>query len=759
MSDARILIGQFIGRRTAAPDSPTSPLAPGGVIDPTKSFSEVDLRDELTPDIPGARSIPARGPVVPELTLSSPAAVWDPADVSVEPSRKVASPIDVGHGRDSTPAKEQLPHVTPPPTLVAGQQPSLPLDNPSVLPGPPSVILGGPAILPDTPSFSPGSPAIMPSIPAVALGSPSTLPGPPAFAPTDPAPTFTPAFFGEGPRPRAPGGVLDPSQDAQRAIHLADARISGMLALFGAEYAPSVGAGQGIVGGPGTLALDPRLYVNSLTRLGHQLGVSGLAAFALEQAGLFALNSHGRVWNPILMVPPPILQSMMAPTLDGPGPSRDIHAEMARGTYNVDNATAGPPFFEAQAGIGGGPVPSGPRLVGAVSQDAAIVDDPSSAVGPLVAAGLSERNKYTPDVPYSENAVPLISDLVAGALGTSRERGAVMLTDGPEGMKVLLSSVRDGERLSIMFNPDKNSLSGRNEWRPRAGIAADIGAPVGQLSALNASAFPRGIIPARIAGENDFGFISHRRGESPSDIISDDVAYVPLSFTDLRPVRNTYRTVYFRPFITNLSEDFSPAWNKGEYFGRVDPVATYTATGRAVNLGFTLNAFGPEDLATIYQKLHWLTSMVYPEYDSDLSFRAGPVVRMRVGDVINAIGPEGGRGLPGIITSLSYNYDESPWELQRDMKVPRNVRVGITFDVLHDRPIGRGAEGRFGGIGSHDDKGLYLPPTVGAARQTGEETGPEVSRGGESFRLVGGPRADGLVNYPNDRMDALVKRR
>jgi hypothetical protein len=93
--------------------------------------------------------------------------------------------------------------------------------------------------------------------------------------------------------------------------------------------------------------------------------------------------------------------------------------------------------------------------------------------------------------------------------------------------------------------------------------------------------------------------------------------------------------------------------------------------------------------------------MVYPEYRGGSYYR-GPVVRMRVGDLLNATGKrDSNRGLPGVITSLDLNYDEATWELETGQKVPRVIDVSLGFHVLHEHPIGITAgthASQFGGI-------------------------------------------------------------
>lgn len=601
-------------------------------------------------------------------------------------------------------------------------------------------------------------------------------------------------------RSHAPGGQIDPARDIQRRLHTADAEIRAILRGTGQEYttipigAPGgagfskrpVGAVRTPFGTQGDMALDPILFGKSVARVGAHLGAAGLAVFAAEQLALFSLNNRGRIWNPLMAFPPPLVQNFIQPALDlqipalgaalGDGIPRvgeeppDIHKQMAEGTYSVDRVLSSPPFYDREDKIGAGkgaPGPgagflakvgsalkqvgvnvTGPRLVGAHSQEQPrtggnIVDDPDHVSGPLNIAGLEQRNKYSPTNPYSENAVPKIGSLVDDAM--AGEDGNFLAT-GPEDLRTILDSKRNADKIKNMFQIDRQKVI-PDEWRAKEDIAALDGLPF--VNELEQSAFSRGIIPVKFKGDSKFGFIVTTQGQAPSEKIPDDEAYVPLSFTDLRPHNASYRTVFFRPFITNFSEDFSPEWNKQNFYGRTDAVATYQSTGRVVQLGFKVVAFGPEDVKTIYQKLNWLTSMVYPEYDSDLVFKSGPVVRMRIGDVINAIGPEGGRGLPGIIESLSFDYNDSIWELKKDFKVPRNINVALTFHILHDRPIGIGAEGKFGGIGEFKD-GKYVPPSGqssgGSSAGDSSEKSAEIKKGMDAFRIVGGDSADDDMN-------------
>jgi len=189
-----------------------------------------------------------------------------------------------------------------------------------------------------------------------------------------------------------------------------------------------------------------------------------------------------------------------------------------------------------------------------------------------------------------------------------------------------------------------------------------------------------------------------------TDEVPDEKTVVPLVFTDLRTSDGTTRMVYFQPFITSLSEQITPRWNMANYFGRVDPVATYQNTGRTISLGFKLVAFSYTDLTTIFKKIGWLNSMCYPQYE-DRMFKAGPIIRMRVGDLISSRGAN--KGVTGVITNLSMNYSQAIWELDVNAKLPRNIEVSLTFQVLHELPIGLGNDATTGQLsfGGVEDNG------------------------------------------------------
>jgi hypothetical protein len=485
--------------------------------------------------------------------------------------------------------------------------------------------------------------------------------------------------------------------------------------------------------------LDPRLYAKSVIRIGKALGVSGAILFAAQQFGLFVMNSTGKIWNPLTTIGAPAPLGALMPaaadvlyqqvkTMIGGGiplPGQDMHYDIAKGKYNLVRITANYPFIRKT--VLGGRVGTSGEIV-ADSQRGAFEQEGNTYGKPLVDATLNVRNQYFPKISTGQSAASVenskvpVDTLIQDALSGQNTSGHLLDDLGTETKRYSYNKTSiNGEttkRLTSLMD-SKVSLT-RPDRTDKTYNLRDPGA-----FPLYTPSFNGGIIPAKFQAENSQGFILTGKGEAQTNKISDNTAYLPFSLTDLRPVGGShkYRTVYFRPLNLKLNESFVPRWNKSNYYGRVDAVATYEATDRSIGITFDMHAFSPEDLKTIYQKLHWLNSMLYPSYNKELIYQSGPVIRVRVGDVINALGPEGCRGLPGIIESVELDYSEGLWELEDGIKVPRSVSVSMQITILHDKPIGIGVDGKFGGMGLIGDDGKYVPPSMMSQAKQGEKNG------------------------------------
>lgn len=207
--------------------------------------------------------------------------------------------------------------------------------------------------------------------------------------------------------------------------------------------------------------------------------------------------------------------------------------------------------------------------------------------------------------------------------------------------------------------------------KPRAGQSDGITNTFGgDAPGLNAA-----VVPAGYPTENDESLIE-------DEPLSDSDVYMPFTFEDLREPEGEKKFLYFRAFLKgDLSENFTPDWQTQHFYGRVDQVPIYKGTIRTINVSFDIAAFTRSDLPVVWRKLNKLQSMVYPAFDLRGFITSGPIIRMRIGDLVAG---KNKRGLPGYITGMDWSFPDGLWEVDTDFKVPRMISVSLSFTVVHD---------------------------------------------------------------------------
>jgi hypothetical protein len=179
-------------------------------------------------------------------------------------------------------------------------------------------------------------------------------------------------------------------------------------------------------------------------------------------------------------------------------------------------------------------------------------------------------------------------------------------------------------------------------------------------------------------GPDEFGSIG----------IEDSTNYIPFFFEDMRMAPGNKRRIYFRAFLSSLRESFAPSWTKEEFFGRVEPVGAYKGTSRTVSLSFIIVAMSYAGFTVMWKKVNQFVKLLYPTFRNGVMVKA-PVTRMRVGDLIS---DSEGNGLPGYISSIDFDYTESPWEITEWLgysptvepgKAPQLIKVNLSFEVIH----------------------------------------------------------------------------
>ena len=137
---------------------------------------------------------------------------------------------------------------------------------------------------------------------------------------------------------------------------------------------------------------------------------------------------------------------------------------------------------------------------------------------------------------------------------------------------------------------------------------------------------------------------------------------------------------YLQATLQSLSESYAPSWTSKHFFGRTEQIHTYTMTDRTIDLSFVIFANEIRRLQNLYERVTWLAQQTYGSYDDSSRMKAGPLIRMTIGDMFS--------NLTGFIRSLSFDWSYlgpgGKWEITQGLRIPMACNVQMNFTVIHD---------------------------------------------------------------------------
>ena len=180
-------------------------------------------------------------------------------------------------------------------------------------------------------------------------------------------------------------------------------------------------------------------------------------------------------------------------------------------------------------------------------------------------------------------------------------------------------------------------------------------------------------------------------------------------------------SVWFPAFIESFSDAYNSEWNAEQVFGRMDPIATFMNTRRAISVAWTIPSDSPQNAIDNLEKIGKLMSFLYPAYRAGTgatTITMGPLMKLKFGNLIQD--SDTGGALLGYVNGFTMDplLDEGmhTWELGADsigapmkMKgkagetggilprgignpgvqyIPKTVRLNCEFAVLHQHPLG-----------------------------------------------------------------------
>ena len=153
-------------------------------------------------------------------------------------------------------------------------------------------------------------------------------------------------------------------------------------------------------------------------------------------------------------------------------------------------------------------------------------------------------------------------------------------------------------------------------------------------------------------------------------------------YVKIKDLRNN-NLLYFRGFVTGITENVSPSFTPINYIGRSEPVYMYERADRDISFTLRVHPANFTEQTLMYDKINKLTSLAYPEYlsDGDAELRMKPPFT----ELYMAHIGTRKKGQFGFIKSISYTTPgESDWDALRVL--PRLFDINISYQILSKKP-------------------------------------------------------------------------
>tara|TARA_R100000388_G_scaffold94685_1_gene82761 strand:- start:1112 stop:2041 length:930 start_codon:yes stop_codon:yes gene_type:complete len=166
--------------------------------------------------------------------------------------------------------------------------------------------------------------------------------------------------------------------------------------------------------------------------------------------------------------------------------------------------------------------------------------------------------------------------------------------------------------------------------------------------------------------------------------------------------------VKFPAFLDLFSDSFSSQWNAEDVYGRMDPIATFMNTRRAISVAWHVPADSFEHAEINVAKVNKLMSFLYPLYDASGNGGAtvinqGPLVRVSFGNLIKS---SSGTGLLGYVNGFTFDpalefgmfsrrkvLRDGTRDPQVNEYYPKTFRLNFELVVLHEHELGYKKQG------------------------------------------------------------------
>lgn len=172
----------------------------------------------------------------------------------------------------------------------------------------------------------------------------------------------------------------------------------------------------------------------------------------------------------------------------------------------------------------------------------------------------------------------------------------------------------------------------------------------------------------------------------------------------------TGHAVEFAAFLDNISDAYNSEWSSEQVYGRMDPIATFQTTRRALSVSWMIPAESDFQAVTNLDDVNRLLSFLYPLYEGGpgTNINMGPLMRVKFGNIIQDAATGG--GLMGYLNGFTMDpemdagfvtYQDGFDGTSGPELYPKAIRLNFEMTVLHEHPMGwvkQGSEYVFRGV-------------------------------------------------------------
>tara|TARA_B100001094_G_scaffold190374_1_gene184368 strand:- start:2181 stop:3008 length:828 start_codon:yes stop_codon:yes gene_type:complete len=157
--------------------------------------------------------------------------------------------------------------------------------------------------------------------------------------------------------------------------------------------------------------------------------------------------------------------------------------------------------------------------------------------------------------------------------------------------------------------------------------------------------------------------------------------------------------VEFSAFLDGFSDAYNSNWNAENVFGRMDPIATFSETRRALSVAWVVPSSGVDQAAENLSKINKLFTFLYPLYEQRQgasTINMGPLLKVKFGNLIQngatggpLLGYVNGFTMDPLLEEGMFTYAQGgPLRTGGVEYLPKAVRLNFELTVLHEHALG-----------------------------------------------------------------------